>query len=169
MQSLTPNGLVEYEPGMMADALMMHLFTCMCVDEEIDRLFHDVDCLSDFMRAINRPTQTVFKGDEHGIWFLAMYTPHFAGATFDMYVAPRRRKGKAWVSAMCEALEYGFEKWPVLIGLTAHENLLDDHVRMGYIIAGKIPGLWHGKDVHVLHITRESFNARETHLRRRTN
>lgn len=164
-----PTELIEYVVCPLHDALMAQWFARLCACGDVEKLFRpSAHTLSGFFNAIAQPTTTIFKVNDQGIWFVAMLTPHFAGASFDMWVAPNKRKGKAWVQAMCEALEYGFARYPVLMGLTAQENLLDDHVRMGYVVLGKVPALWDGEaPLWAMYITKETFDARETYIIRR--
>lgn len=160
--------LVEYVPCVLHDALMAQWYNVMLQRDELGKLFIEKShSLSGFYDAIRRPTQTLFYVGAEGVWFVAMLTPHYAGASFDMWVHPGRRKSKAWVRAMCAALEVGFERYPVLVGLTAQENLLDDHVRMGYVVVGEVPKLWNGESpLWLMHITKESYEARKTRVRR---
>jgi hypothetical protein len=165
MQSSTE--LVEYDKTEIQDILMMHWFALLGNTHELEKLFlPEYWSLSKFFAHIVT-LDIVFKADEDGIWFWASYAPILAGAQFDMWIRPDRRYSKACVEAMGEALERGFMHWPVLIGMTTQENLLDAHKRMGYNIVGKIPGLWEGKDTWIMHITKETFDAREAFVVRR--
>lgn len=162
------NELIEYVQCPLHDVAMLQWYGQLCAAGDIGIVIpRDVYTLSKFFEYL-QPLKVVFKGDDAGIWFVGIFTSMFVGAQFDMWVRPERRKGKAWVEAMCETLEWGFAKWSTLIGLTSQENLLDDHVRMGYTVAGKVPHLWDGtKDLWIMYVTKESFDMRETFVIRR--
>jgi len=146
---------------------MFQWFGALATHGDFDKLFMpQYGTISRFFEHVAK-LRIVFKVDDKGVWFWASYAPMLSGAQFDMWARPDKRCTKAGVEAMGEALERGFDVWPVLIGLTRQENLLDGHRRMGYTIVGKVPALWAGEDVWVMHITRESFNAREAFVTRR--
>ena len=164
------NELFEYIPSLEHDGLLLQWWMRLVASGDISKCFmEDAKRLSRFYELLARPTRVTFKVDAGGIWFVGWFCPILAGATFDMWVAPQRRKSKAFVEAMCEALEWGFDRWPVLIGVTAQENLLDDHERMGYTVVGPIPDLWDkGKMAWTMYVTRDSFHARRTQIVRRS-
>lgn len=163
------NKLLEYEPNAINDTLLLAWWTRMVQSGDIKTfLTEDALALSNFINHFRPPMRLLYKVNaDIGIWFAAVISPLFDGAFFDMWIDQGHRAGKAWLEAMEEALEVAFDQYPVLIGTTTQANLIDGHLRLGYNIGGMIPKLWNGKDVHVLYITRESFNMRQTHLVRR--
>lgn len=164
---MNDNELIEYVPCPMHDILMFQWFGAICHTGEVRKLFLPyLWTISKFLEHLVK-LPCVFKTDDNGIWFWASYAPMLSGAQFDMWIRKDKRHTKACVEAMGEALERGFQHWPVLIGLTTQENLLDAHKRMGYSVVGKVPSLWEGQDVWVMHVTKESFDARETFIIRR--
>lgn len=159
--------LIKYVPCQVHDVLLFQWFSTLCSSGEIEKLFlSNYWTLSKFFEHV-ASLDMVFRVDDKGIWFWASYAPMLAGAQFDMWIRPDHRQSKASAEAMAEALEAGFERWPVLIGMTTQENLLDAHRRMGYTVVGKVPGLWQGKDLWIMHITKEAFDARELFIVRR--
>jgi len=162
-------GLIEYVQGPIHDIAMLQWYGAICANGDIRNLMPlDVVTPSQFYAYIDpKKLSVLFKVDELGVWFVAVYTPMMSGAQFDMWVRADRRHGKGWVASMCEALDWGFERWPVLLGLTAQDNLLDSHRRMGYTVVGKVPKFWDGKrDLWIMWITKQAFDTRETYLRR---
>jgi len=93
--------------------------------------------------------------------------PAMSGAFFGLWCRDIRRHGKGILEATEEALDYGLSWYPVLMGVTKQENLLDAHRKLGYNVMGKMPAIFDGEDAWVVYITREMFNARATHLIKR--
>jgi hypothetical protein len=161
--------LIEYEPTPFHDLLLLQWHSYLTATGDIAKVLPIEDlCLSGFYYDM-RTSRLVFKyAKESGIWYAAIIRHAMGGGQFDMWVHPNRRRGKDWLQAMEEAIAYGFEHYNVLLGLTPQKNLLDAHQRLGYILIGEIPHLWDGdRPVHVMYITKASFEARETHLVRR--
>lgn len=166
------NILTQYEQNPMHDTIMLQWYALLHQTGDAANLLPwSVGTVSQFYEYINPKRLWIqFKIDNAGVWFVAVYTSMFIGAQFDMWVRADKRAGKAWLASMCEALEWGFERWPVLIGLTAQPNLLDGHKRLGYSVVGKVPQFWDGeRDLWIMHITKASYEARETMLRKVSN
>src|SRR6266446_5277890 len=102
--------LIKYEPCPLHDMLMLQWYGELFATGDIKKLLPaDIYSVSKFFAYIQPPIEVTFKvADDVGMWFVAIYTPMFSGAQFDMWVKPEYRKRKIWVEAMCQALERGF-------------------------------------------------------------
>jgi hypothetical protein len=164
------NALTEYEPTALNDSLMLMWWARLLADGDLEKVFQRDACkASTFFELLQAPRKVVFKTKtDYGVWFAAAMSPAFDGVYFDMWVAKEFRAGKGWLQAMEEALLYAFDRWPILIGVTSQENLLDGHRRLGYTVVGMIPKLWNEQDAWLMYITKESFMARESYLVKRS-
>lgn len=165
---MNENKLLEYKPDMQFDAILLQWYTDVVTSGAIKDLFNFRSrTLSGFYAALQPPIRLFVQLDERGMWFAAIVTPIFAGAELDIWVREDKRKSKAWFESMFEALELCFTNYGTVIGLSTYENVATLE-RLGYTILGKIPNLWDGdRDLWVMYVTRESFEARETHIVRR--
>ena len=124
--------------------------------------------LHSFLSTFQPPNQLLFKSDlKLGLWFAAWLEPALSGAFVGLWCQDKMRHTKALLETVEEALDYGLYQYPVLIGVTKQENLLDAYRRLGYNVLGKVPLIFDGEDAWIAHITRGSFEARESHLVRR--
>lgn len=163
------NKLIEYRSDVAFDAIMLQWYKELVMSGAIKDLFNfRARALSGFYASLQPPVHLLCRIDDNGLWYAAMVTPIFAGAEFDMWIRPDKRASKEWLESMFEALEFGFDRYGTLIGLTAHEDLLDAHKRLGYTIVGKVPNLWDGeRDLWVMYVTKAAFEARSAHVVRR--
>lgn len=164
------NDLIVYEPSPLHDSLMLGWWARLLSDGELDKIFtNGMMAVTNFCAAIQLPRHVLFKQREGiGVWYTALITPTFDGAFFDMWCAKDLRATRACLEALEQALTWALDRWPVLIGLTVQEKLLDAHRRLGYTVVGSIPGLWNGRDTFVMHLTKEAFMSRQVHSVRRS-
>jgi len=157
-----------YKRDAASDLLLTQWWARLICDEtECRRVFsrETTASLHSFLSTFQPPNQLVFKSDlKLGLWFAVWLEPALSGAFVGLWCRDKMRHTKAALEAGEEALDYGLYRYPVLIGVTKQEKLLDAHRRLGYNVLGKIPRIFDGEDAWIVHITRESFEARKTYL-----
>ena len=158
--------LLEYIPGEAADALMIHWYVKITNTGEKKNLM-GADTVLTFIKFFEGKDLVLKTNSELGIWFAAWYEPTFDGAFQGMWTDKSKRGTKTHLRAVEQAFEYGLSKWPILLGTTRQEHIIDEHVRLGYTVLGKIPKLWYGDDVWLMYLTRESYMNRKVTLIKR--
>lgn len=104
---------------------------------------------------------TLYFHEEEGRIVLAWWTsPAFSGVFFGLWIAPELRRAKRALRWFEEALEFVLARSSVILGVTRQEKLLAPHLRMGYTVVGRIPGLWYGYDAWLVALTKEGFHGR---------
>lgn len=127
---------------------------------EMNTIFGKVMSLVDFVSTFLPPRTLLFECDDIGIWIAAWFEPIMSGAYMGFWIAKRKRRTRDAYKAAIQIYDLALAEWPVIIGVTRQEKLLDIHENMGYTSLGKIPHLWDGQDAYVLCLTKESLRGR---------
>lgn len=157
--------LTLYNGSAEHDLAVMHWWAVLNGTGEAEKTFmpNTYESMSKFYKLFKLPSFLTFKFDE-GIWFASWYEPVMAGGFLGIWAAKDKRQSRAMLIAVEDAISFGLDRFPVLIGLTRQKDILDEHCCMGYRVLGNIPELWAGgKDCWVVSINREQFNARRIH------
>lgn len=155
--------LAQYKPGIEQDCLLTYWYVTMIATKELQLTFTELS-LSAFLQSFQPPHHLIYAQSAGRIWFAAWFDPVFDGALLGVWGDKSKRRTKIGLGAFETAVEYGLARWPVLVGITRQEKLLDEHRRLGYTLMGKLPKLWGGEDTWVLYLTRESFDNRDVRL-----
>ena len=73
------------------------------------------------------------------------------------WVRENQRNTRMGYNATNLIYEFATRSFPVVIGVTKHEDLLRIHRKTGYNIVGRIPHMLDGEAVWILYLTREQF------------
>lgn len=157
--------LVLYQAAPDKDLRLLRWYSHLVTSGDIARTFAaGMEVPSVFLAYFQPPKVLALDFDADGeIWFAAWLEPFMQTAFFSLWCRADHRHGKGLLVNTEEAIRVSLEAFPMLLGVTPHENLLDEHRRGGYTVLGKVPGLLDGKDAYALYITRESFANREVH------
>lgn len=108
-----------------------------------------------------------FEADEKGIWFACWCVPSLSGAFFSLWIAKRKRKSKAAYRLTMKCYKEALAIWPVLMGITKQQALLEEHKKLGYEIVGRIPYVWDGDEAWLVVLTQEKFRGNRKFSARR--
>lgn len=98
----------------------------------------------------------------NGAWMWTLMEPCYDGGFFSMWIRPEKRRTKQAFALAWECYERFFDEFPVLLGVTHQEDLLEEHQRLGYTLLGKVRNLKQGQDVWIMTIHKEDFLARKS-------
>jgi len=118
--------LLEYISGEAADALLIHWYVNITKSGDIKNML-GADTVVDFIKFFMGKTLVLKTNDKVGIWFAAWYEPSLDGAFQGMWTDKSCRATKAHLLAVEQAFEYGLARWPVLLGTTRQEQIVDEH------------------------------------------
>jgi hypothetical protein len=155
--------LLGYKPCEQNDLVLLRWYGYLRTSGDIDTVFGKaLQAPSAFLHYFQQPQVLMLDLDDNGdVWFAAWVEPFMTGAFFSLWCRADHRKSRQLLVNTEEALDNALRFFPLLIGVTQHEKLIDEHIRLGYTHLGKIPGLVEGNDASVLYITRESFQMRQ--------
>ena len=154
-------GLKIYQPTVEYDIIFARWWETLHETGEYDRLFtRRIHPLSQFMHTFQPPTLTIFADDEDGIWVCAwfnLFSDTDSGAFMHFWGREEKRNTRKGISVTSLIYDFATTFFPVVIGVTKHEDLLYAHRKVGYNIVGQIPHMLDGSDVWILYLTRENF------------
>lgn len=141
----------RYAPSPSADLLLAQLWARLQADNELADLYSDPEFpLSAIFEASTPPrNELVYRVDDEGIWFAFWVTSVAGGAMVSVYVRPDRRADVQALVSFRRCLQFALRAYHVLLGIT-RETLLPLHRRLGYSIAGCVPGILGGKDGYLV-------------------
>lgn len=147
-----------YEPSLNEDLKLLQWWLKMNRDGDLERTFTE-ECrpLGAFYASMRSPTilvlGTVGEKVELGAWMV----PAMKGAFFGLWVARERRHSKSMFQQVVSVYSKALTLFPVLIGITKQEALLDAHRKLGYTVGDRMPGLFDGEDAWIVTLTKENF------------
>lgn len=155
--------LHEYEPSPEADALLAQWWSRLAqVGELAQTLGPGAVALSEFFAQMRRPdTKLIYATDEAGVLRLAFkLNTILASAFVVLWLDPEWRAQRAVLRTVGVLYRAALREFPTLLGVTAQEALLAEHVKWGYTVVGRIPCLY-GPDADgwLVALTEEGFLA----------
>lgn len=153
--------MFKYEPNRDADLAVANLWTKMERDGDLPGLFcRSHQTLSGLLRIFHEPNGVLMEADEaHGVWF-AMWFEQLMGTVFvGLWVAREMRQTRRALHAILDGYGNALAIYPALMGVTKQERLLAPHVRLGYSVVAKVPGLWDGEPAWLVMLTRPALAA----------
>lgn len=158
---------ILYSPSIQSDMLLSKLYTDIMYSGDADKvLAPDVQTLSGFLHNCQKPRVCIYAIDDglaatSGIWLWCHLEPCFSGAFMALWIRPEKRGSKQSLNVVMDLYDAILLDFPVILGTTHQEELVEEHLKAGYLLLGEIPNLWGGKKVWVLTMTRESFSKRK--------
>lgn len=135
--------LVVYSPGHDEDLMLTLIYGQIAGEGDQDRCLHgDAKTLGGFFALVREASPCFIALDDNGPYWIGWFEPCMSGAFFGSWCAPNKRKSRDNVRNHLQALKLGLTQYPVIMGITKQEALLDVHRRLGYEIMGFIPKLW---------------------------
>ena len=137
--------MTVYYPGdAEAELLLGQCYVELMKTGDLHNLWVDpVPSLSQFFANFKPPVVLLFEHDPKGIWFLAWIEPSLKGCFFALWCrADRRVNGRAFYRAYLKALVATLQNFPVVMGVTGHKHLVEEHVRFGYTLKCQIDDLY---------------------------
>jgi GNAT superfamily N-acetyltransferase len=151
--------LYRYTPESGADLLLAQWWARLNADGEMDRVFVEGHPLSAMFATLGPPRETFYAFDSQGVWLLAWFEPMLRGALFAGYVRPDRRRTELAKALAREALLYGTATFGVVMGLTAHANVIRFCRAVGFVESGRVPGLFGPADATLIYCTTDTVHA----------
>lgn len=160
--------MIAYDPhNSNHGTLLLHWYCHLVATGDMNRLFtHEAHALQDFLRVFE-DKQLFFWCDDKGIYVAAWTAPCLGAVFFSLWIREDKRHSKQAYCCVCDAYDAVFHHWPTLMGLTKQKALLDEHVKMGYTIEGRIPQLWDGFDAWLVVLTKENYYGHRSAASRR--
>lgn len=150
--------LYVYTPGHDTDLLIAQLWARMDADGDLDRVFSNPQYpLSALFRALAPPQETIYAVDDAGIFLIVWFERFSAGTFLSAYFRPDWRKRPETDELFRRILKGGVDAYETIINLTWQEYLLPVHLAMGYVLCGRIPALFNGRDALIFSCNKESF------------
>lgn len=117
--------------------------------------------ISGFLHSLAPPTVILYEEDEKGWWIVVTITPFMGGALWGLWIRPDvrhtgRREGLRFIR---NSLEIALASFPVVVNIARTDEVVAKTLKLGYTYVGVVPYLFDGTDCHVMHLTRESFEA----------
>lgn len=155
-------GLEVYQPTIEHDLIFSNWYVHLNESGDFDRIFTErLRPLSQFMSNFQSPTITAFaRDDAHNVWicaWFATFSDIASGVFMHMWCREDMRGTREQYNLTHLIYSFATTAWPVVIGITKHEDLLHIHRKLGYHIVGTIPKMLDQQDVWVLYLTRELF------------
>lgn len=116
-----------------------------------------------FLKMFEEPNILAFETDDSQIIMAAWVEPFMNGAFYSLWIHPdHRRPVEPALAFINETYEAAFRVYPVLVGITKQQRLLDSHAKLGYNYVGHIPHVFGEEGAHILYLTEEQWrNAKE--------
>ena len=154
--------MIIYNRSIEHDLLLAHWWGLLHASGELHTTFtKSIDSLSSFYTLFRPPASLVFYTDADGIWLAAWFEPVLSGAFMGLWLRADKRRSRSAYRSILTLYREALTVWPVLIGVTRHERLLDQHRRLGYTLLGKIPLLFDDEGAYILTLTKQTFHDRE--------
>lgn len=154
--------MIVYNRSTEHDLLLARWWAILCETGELRTTFaKSIESLSSFYALFHPPSVLLFFTDANGIWLAAWFESVLSGAFMGLWSRQDKRKSRSAFRAVLSIYRQALVTWPVLIGVTKQEKLIDQHQRLGYTLLGKIPCLFDGEDAFVLVLTKQTFRDRE--------
>lgn len=155
-------GLIAYQPCEEHDALLLLWWKGLLETEEFDRVLpRRAHKLSSFFQVFQPPTFAMFAHDEDNrIWIAAwfdLFSDIDSGVFMHFWGREDMRHTREGILATHIIYDFATRTWPVVVGVTKHEDLLRIHRKVGYNIVGSIPKMLDGVDAWILYLTRELY------------
>jgi hypothetical protein len=162
-------GIRAYSGTPEEDTYILSWWSELVAAEELDTIFATTcRALGAFYKLFQRPNWLFYMADDQGFTLAIWAEPAFSSAFVGVWVAPRARKSKSVFRAMQLTYYTLFTLFNTLLGVTKQENLLTEHVKLGYIIIGKVDQLLDDQTAWVLQLTKAAFTAGKLNPKRST-
>jgi hypothetical protein len=117
--------------------------------------------LSGFMHALKPPTVILYEEDAKGWWIVVTITPFMAGALWGLWIREDKRSSgsREGLRFIRDSIDIALESFPVVVNIARSDEVVAKTLKLGYTYVGVVPQLFDGADCHVMHLTRESFQA----------
>ena len=110
---------------------------------EIDQIFmQDIHSPVRFFALFTQPQELYFEADTDGIYLAAWYQPWLNGTIQSMYMREDVRHSPKVAKMWFRLINRVFEVYPVILGVTKQQHILDMHLRLGYSVSTVVPDLF---------------------------
>src|SRR5713226_4540589 len=143
MPSMEDSYFYHYSPCYEHDFAVAQWYMRMLVDGDLESgLFYEKS-LSGVFDWLKRAEAVLIKWEEkEGFWFVAIFEKLMGGVGLSYWLAKSHRQSVSSLKPFEKAIEWGLERWPIILGLVRDPKVLKIDKRMGSIEVGTIPGLW---------------------------
>jgi hypothetical protein len=134
----------------------------MAADGDLDKIFSNPNYpLSAFFRTMSPPNEMLYGFDSLGMTMLVWFERFSSGVFLGAYFRPDKRQCRETDEAFRRILKSGVDAYGTIVNMTWQERLTPIHLAMGYVLAGRIPALFNGRDALIFSCNRETFDAAE--------
>jgi len=153
-------GLVLYKQELNEELALFRWWMHLIESDEMEKTFApSARSVSGFYSVFESPSIMVYSLEGDDIWFAAWFhpIPDSSACYMGLWVrANRRMARKAWgiTKAVYEA---ALNVWPIILGITLQEELLEPHKRIGYKILSELPKFYDGKSTWLVLLTAKGF------------
>ena len=167
MRSRHIASMQQYERGQNLDAELAQWYVQLVQDGDLGKLLgSSLWSLGAFLEHFRSCSFLLYEADADGRWwYVSWLFPFMYGGTWGVWFrADYRSRGlsarhRVGMQHIRESLRQAFEIFPVLINTTKQPDVVAKTVKLGYTYLGEIPLLFDGESCHVLHLTRQRFEA----------
>jgi len=115
--------------------------------------------ISDFFALLRRLTLW-YLADDQGWWAVAWTTPLFRGGVYGLWIRRDHRQSPSGLVFILRTLDLALTEYPVLVNTCRERQVAYKTMELGYTYIGFVPALVDAGNLHLLHLTREAFDAR---------
>jgi len=156
-----------YQPGLDADLLLLNWYYTMAACEDFERIFSaELTPCGAFFDSM-RKTTLIYETDEKGIWFAAWFDRVMAAGSYGVWIRADKRdqpNGGEALRAGLESLSFGLARFPVLIFVTKHPEILALSRRFGFVALGEVPWMYDGDVAMIAWIDAARFRQANPHI-----
>lgn len=148
-----------YQPGIHEDLLLLNWYMDLGSGPDFERTFSaELASCGAFLDSM-RKTLLVYETDEKGIWFAAWFDRIMSAGTFGLWFRADKRHEKTTLKTVLEALNFGLERFPVLLFVTRDADVMAQGQKLGFQTMGEVPWLFDGESAVVAWLDRARFDV----------
>lgn len=151
-----------YQPG-LDDVLVERMWETMMQSGDMTARYpSSYLSLHVFLTVMQPPTSLVFEQDDTGaIWFaLWMERTNLRLGIASIWIREDKRHARAAYDAIILGLAHFFQSVDALIAYTSDLQVKKADEHFGFTTVATLPGVFEGKDAHLMTLTRADFEAR---------
>lgn len=160
--------MFQYIPGKEHDLLLLQWWEKLFKSGELQTTYGSgAESLGTFYELFRAPKLALMDADEEGIFFCMSLEPFMSGAAATLWIRDDKRRSIDLLKTLRLCYEKALDHFPVLIGVTRQQRLLEEHVKWGYTVLGEIPALMDKQPTWVVYLTKAGYEAAQGKRKRK--
>lgn len=134
-----------YTPSVPADLLLLNWYMDLGSGPDFEAAFSaELAPCAAFLSAMSK-SLLVYEADERGIWAAMWFDRQMSAGVFGLWIREDKRHWTSGVQFVGEAMEFGLERFPVLICISRSDKVIEKAVSsFGFVAMGEIPWIFDG-------------------------